>query len=414
MPPPPRLAERLERLASRSPADSTEISWIEVHRQGGPPERTVSIRVRESGRTGLHETGVDSPSELENALRDALAQARLAPPSPAFPLPPAQAGSAGLTDDDLYDPEIAALDPVAARAWLERHFGRDGGARLTWSVAEVGYLHAKGAPRVAMITAAALAAGTAARAARRLEGLGAEAVAGALGRQAAGPRQPWAGPPEALVLAPEAVAALLRFLNRRALSAEVWKSGGAPLAGRLGEAVLPPGWTLRDDATDPAALPLPFDHAGWPKRPVTLIEAGVLRTPAVDPELAVTLGLALTPHALSFGDAAASHLALAGVGGEGTLTGLDGALWVGTAAPLEPVGPGLGFRTRLGGVRRFAAGEPGEAAPDLLWEGDLLEVLAGAREMGGAAVTVAAGSPLLGATTAPPLAVEARGGLAPL
>src|SRR5258706_14791367 len=91
--PPAEIVPRLERLLAGSPADETEISWLEVRRgqeSNGKRrrdtyelhERTVLFRVRESGRTGLHRTSVSTLSDLENALRDALAQARLAPASP--------------------------------------------------------------------------------------------------------------------------------------------------------------------------------------------------------------------------------------------------------------------------------------------------------------------------------------------
>src|ERR1700720_931261 len=104
----------LERTLAASPADSTEIIWIEARRTqvtagrgrrdqaraagpGGraPCERNLLVRVRQSGRTGLHRTGGVEPSELENAVRDAVAQARLAPPSPAEPLAGAGGGTRG-------------------------------------------------------------------------------------------------------------------------------------------------------------------------------------------------------------------------------------------------------------------------------------------------------------------------------
>src|SRR3954447_23874055 len=87
------MVPRLDRLIAGSPADETEISWLEVRRgqeSNGKRrrdtyelhERTVLFRVRESGRTGMHRTSVSTPPDLENALREAMAQARLAPPSP--------------------------------------------------------------------------------------------------------------------------------------------------------------------------------------------------------------------------------------------------------------------------------------------------------------------------------------------
>src|SRR3954471_23536653 len=104
------IESRLERLLAASPADLTEISCLEVRRgqeSNGKRrrdtyelhERAVLFRVRESGRTGMHRTSVSTLSDLENALRDALAQARLSAPSPE--LLPIPGGDAAVTAADL-------------------------------------------------------------------------------------------------------------------------------------------------------------------------------------------------------------------------------------------------------------------------------------------------------------------------
>src|SRR3954469_14343769 len=87
------MLARLDRVLAASPADETEIAWLEVRRGGEEAgqrrpsperqERTLLVRVRESGRAGFHRTGEATVSELENAVRMALAQARLTPPAPA-------------------------------------------------------------------------------------------------------------------------------------------------------------------------------------------------------------------------------------------------------------------------------------------------------------------------------------------
>src|SRR5258708_6065669 len=112
------IVPRFERLLAGSPADETEISWLEVRRgqeSNGKRrrdtyelhERTVLFRVRESGRTGLHRTSVSTLSDLENALRDALAQARLAPPSPdLIPIPGGDADVAAADPPGGCDPEL--------------------------------------------------------------------------------------------------------------------------------------------------------------------------------------------------------------------------------------------------------------------------------------------------------------------
>ncbi|MDP9122933.1 MAG: hypothetical protein M3O15_16440, partial [Acidobacteriota bacterium] len=105
-PAPPAFDEPLDLLEetlATSPADSTEILWLDIRRGHGSigtdrhsapgqspasREHGVLIRVRESGRTGLFRTGSTTRTELENGVRDALAQARLARPTPTWPLAP--------------------------------------------------------------------------------------------------------------------------------------------------------------------------------------------------------------------------------------------------------------------------------------------------------------------------------------
>src|SRR5687767_5703548 len=88
------MVTRLEGVLEASPADSTELTWIEAVRRlesNGKRrrdtferrERTVFVRVRERGRTGLHRTGAAAPGDLENAVRQALANARVGEPLPA-------------------------------------------------------------------------------------------------------------------------------------------------------------------------------------------------------------------------------------------------------------------------------------------------------------------------------------------
>lgn len=129
MPPLPldEILARLERVLRASPADATELVWIEASRaqeSNGKRrrdtfelrERNILVRVRESGRVGLHHTSSSEISDLENAVRDALAQARLSEPSPPPLLPEGADGPVEMAG--LYDPEVAALTPARARELL--------------------------------------------------------------------------------------------------------------------------------------------------------------------------------------------------------------------------------------------------------------------------------------------------------
>ena len=73
-----------------------------------------------------------------------------------------------------------------------------------------------------------------------------------------------------------------------------FRDGSSALAAARGQSLFDPALTLRDDGTDPAGLPFPFDLAGVAKRPLDLVAAGVVATPAVDDELATARS---RPHA---------------------------------------------------------------------------------------------------------------------
>src|SRR5690349_8059417 len=155
------MVARLERLLAGSPADATDLFWIEFRRGQESNEkrrresydysdRTVLIRVRESGRIGWHHTSACELSDLENGLRQALAQARLSPPAPA-PLPPDVSPLPEVSG--LYDPEIARMGPVRAKELLQKLSTRNETARLGWSEGRVAVLTSQGRKRTAELTA---------------------------------------------------------------------------------------------------------------------------------------------------------------------------------------------------------------------------------------------------------------------
>jgi predicted Zn-dependent protease len=452
------MLTRLSRVLAGSPADETEIAWLEVRRgrvgtgkpkrqDGERRERTLLVRVRESGRIGFHRTGEATLSEIENALRTALAQARLAPPAPLapFPTPAGPASPASRPTDrgpELLDLELAELHTAAARDLAERTAGKEGSARFAWSAARVAVVRSDGRQRSAEATAASLevtrgsgpGAGTAAAAGRSLAQLAPETVAErARARQAAAELAdlPPGSPP--LVLSPEATAALIDLLNRLALSSAAFEEGASFLCDRLGQQVFHPAISLRDDGTDPRGLPFPFDLSGEPARPVDLIAGGVAFTPALDPALAARLGRAPTPHSVAFGESLATHLFLrpgppGSLGAhasdrsdrsdradreEDILRLAEGGLWLGSLAPLESFDRReLRFRAVARGVRRIEGGALGRAVPDLVWEGSLADVLTRVLGVGGETVLVAGEEPFLGAVSAPALAIGPTGGLA--
>ena len=306
----PEIVSRLEHALAGSPAEATEISWLEVRRSQESTgkrrrdtyelhERSVLVRVRESGRTGMHRTSTSTRSDLENAVREALAQARLASPSPP-PLEPPDA-AAPVDTAGLWDAELARMTPAAAREMLQRLAGsgsRGEAARLGWSEGRIAVASSRGLRRAAEVTSGWIevicgrqpGAGRAAAASRSLAGLDPQGV-----RERARRRQ---GPPEVvpppagpgpLLLSQEAAALLIELLNRQAFASDAFQHGLSFLSDRLGQPVFHSAVHLRDDPTDPRGLPFPFDLLGAAARPVDVVAGGVALTPAIDDRLARAL-----------------------------------------------------------------------------------------------------------------------------
>jgi len=94
-----------------------------------------------------------------------------------------------------------------------------------------------------------------------------------------------------------AVAEILRVMSLTGLGAQAVHEGRSFMSGRLGEQVTGTRFTLHDDALDPRTLGIPFDVEGSPKRRVTLVDAGIARSPVYDRTGAKLLGARSTGHA---------------------------------------------------------------------------------------------------------------------
>ncbi|MEA2602673.1 MAG: PmbA protein [Acidobacteriota bacterium] len=430
-----QIVSRLERLVAASPADLTEISWLEVRRgqeSNGKRrrdtyelhERTVLFRVRESGRTGMHRTSVSTPSDLENALREAMAQARLAPPSPdLLTIPGGDAAVAAADIAGLSDPELARMTPARAHDMLQRLAVKGETARIGWSEGRIAVASSRGLRRAADVTSGWIevvcgrqpGAGRAAAASRSLAGLDPQGVF-ERARRRGGPPEVVRPPdgPAPLVLSQEATAALLELLNRQAFTSESFHSGVSFLRESLGQPVFHPAVNLRDDPTDPRGLPFPFDLLGAAARPLDLVTGGVAVTPAIDDRLSRALDRPPTSQRVAPDEAVAAHLFLlpGEAAEEELLRAASGGIWVAALDPLEAYDPqALRFRAVARGVRQIDGGTLGRALPDLVWEDDLRSVLSRVLAVGSDLVPIATGAGLFRATTAPMLAVADVGGL---
>ncbi len=433
------MLSRLERALASSPADATELIWVEARRgqeSNGKrrrdsyelQERMVLARVRESGRCGAHRTSGCEVSDLEGAIRQAMAQARLSPPSPP-PLLPEGAEGALAPLAGLYDPELARMTPVRARELVQRLSDRglpdgDTTVRLGWAEGRVVVAGSRGLRRSAEVTSAwatvtagkGPGAGIASVASRSLAGLGPGSLLDRA-RQRQAQDEGISPPPDGpvpVVLSQEAAAALLEMLNRRAFTSTSFHHGSQFLRDALGTPVFHPAISLRDDAHDPRGIPFPFDLLGSAKRPLDLIERGVFLTPALDERLAIDFGRRPTPHLVAPDEAAPSHLFL--LPGDRPdaelLRNAEGGVWIGALDAVQGHDPGsLRFRALAQGVRWIEGGALGAALPDLLWEDDLRALLSGGLAVGSEPVTLPLGDGLFGGITAPIVLLEQVAGL---
>lgn len=433
------LILRLDGAVEQSPADVTEIVWLELVRAevgsgkrrfdvAAHPETVVLVRIEERGRLGFHRTGASSPGELANAVRQALGQARLQPPG-AWRVPPAGARQRVEPSDDGLDPELARLEPDAARELLGSVLGKGESGRLSWTVGRVVVANSRGLRQQAVATSAVLrlrgsrgpGSSEVTTAARHLHRLEAEACIERL--RELQPPEPSAavgevpdGPCPAVVSGYVA-ADLLRLLNRHALSSGSFRQRTSFLRSHLDERLFDEAFHLVDDASKPEGLPFPFDLFGYAKRPVTLIEHGVIRSPAVDVDLAGELDLTPTPHAVAVDESRAGHLFLAP--GELSLEELlargEGGVWIGRLDRLGCFDPvDVRFRAVARGVRVIEpGGRLGSPLPDLVWEDDVRRVFSRLAGVGRDVERLPGMDGFWGGVVAPALALPQLTGLRP-
>jgi PmbA protein len=430
------VLERLEAALAGSVADAAELLWVETlagravaggrpgARKPRPPRRRLHVQVRaqEGERVGFHRSGSGGAGDLAAALRAAVAQSRMAPRGRPLRLAPPDASP---PPPGLHDPEVPRLGIAEAEELLATGLGDGDRLVLDWAEVRLAVVNSRGLARAVEATSLTLAAshgrapgiGRAAGSARSLAALEAPAIV-ARARRRATPEGSVETPPEGpvpVVLAAEAAAQLVAFLAGVALSSRAFLDGGSPFAGRLGERAADAALTLVDDGTDPSGLPFPCDLAGFAKERLTMVEAGVPRTPAVDEALAELLRRPPTPHATALDEARPTNLFLRpGTADAADLAAAaDGGLWIGDLWELHAPVPGAArLRAVARNVRRLAAGAPAAPLPDLVWEADLAALLRGPLAIGDDPLVLAAPE-ALGGFMAPSLALPAAETLRP-
>jgi PmbA protein len=101
-----------------------------------------------------------------------------------------------------------------------------------------------------------------------------------------------------VIFAPRAVSTLVDFLTYLGFDSMAHQEGRSCLAGKMGTKVVSDLVTLRDDGLDPAAMPLPFDYEGVPRKRLVLIEKGVAKELAHNSRTARKAGTVSTGHSV--------------------------------------------------------------------------------------------------------------------
>jgi PmbA protein len=333
-------ANILERALAAARADEADAAFVsidqnitrfansQIHQNMSEESASLTLRVILNGAMGVATTTVFDDEEIARTAELAREAARHSNPIQGF---------TGLYRDnepvpqlDTFDERTAAISPLEKARSLRAIFDRGARASIHFAGAystgagSVACGNTHGVRRFAKMThadATAIAIGPHgsgyATARERSAGaidiglLGDEAILKAtLASQRTEDLEPGTYD---VILEPPALAEVFDWMNMIAFTGQSFEDGSSFFVGNLGKRVLGENFTLADDSID--YMPFPFDVEGLPKRRVTLIEGGVIRTPVLDKPWADRLGLAPTANAWHLGapdHGAAFHLVMSG------------------------------------------------------------------------------------------------------
>ncbi len=285
-------------------------------------DEELAIGIRVLAGKSMAFVSTNESADLAEAARQAVAIARISPPDDYNALP--EGAAADPTEDDLYDPAIARLGPedltrltaevVDGIAQKDARVAID---QVRLSVEEVfeAIASSRGVSGQAGTT---YLSGFVMGMVKEGEEVGSFTYDGAAGNvRAAVTEELWRGVDRfvekavgalrprkgrsfqgTVLLTPDAVGEILVGPLLEALGADAVRKGRSPLAGRMGESIAAPSFTLRDPGHRMGFFGgRTFDREGMPIRAMDLIGQGTLRTFLYDSYEARVAGRTSTGHA---------------------------------------------------------------------------------------------------------------------
>ena len=296
-----------EVLVERRTLALTRFANSYIHQNVADTTTTVRLRLHRDGRTAGGSTTLTVADALRDLVQRTAAASRLCPPDPGWPglAPPSPVDEPVAVDEDV----IAATPADRAarvRAFVDACAGLPAAGYCRTAHGTSAFANSAGQSALGATTQASMdgvARSTAADGAARLAGPRLSDVDGAvLGARAAAKALAGAEPIELrpgryeVVLEPLAVGDILQSLalygfNGKAVNEH--RSFVAPGEEQFDESV-----TLVDDPTGPGQAGLLFDAEGTPRRPLTLVRAGVTEAVVHDRRTAAVAGTASNGRAL--------------------------------------------------------------------------------------------------------------------
>jgi PmbA protein len=289
-------------------------------------EHQTRIRVLVGDRLGAATTSSLEPAALADAAAQAVAAARLMPPTPELPDFAVGGEVTSLPDEPPTPPGswptiIETIFGIAARHGLTGAGSLTNGPREL-AVATTGGVRRRVRLPEAKLSVIALdgrASGYAAFTGKRLEDVDAAALAETAAETGAAARDPIDLPIGEIdvLFSPHAIAEMLEWMSNTSFSTRAVEEGTSLLSGRRGQLVCDPRITIADDWADAASVwRTPFDSEGVDKQRVVVVDHGRAGAGVVDLATGHRLGKPSTGHAAPVGaeyveSPAASHVVMA-------------------------------------------------------------------------------------------------------